>query len=458
MPSDNRERSFENALAAHLRADANVNPHPECTDAETLAAYHEGSLPAQQIVSLKTHIAACERCQQILTTLEATEEIPAPAPLNVSSPAAAAAKPPVHVLPRRKITLWQWIAPAGALAAALLVWVAVRESTPTIIPAKAPIPAAKQEASEYATQAQSPKPEPQASRSAESPSLNSTLSTQPSSKPPSSDTLPVLHAAPRPTIAGLAKERGPIFPKQKDSPNAAKKSDLPADVDPFGDSNESSAADLNAKNETGLIASDKAEIKEKVANGRRDALSPKLVEPASPERASTATPALSAPPPTLPRAQVSAESAEASGGTVQQQQMAGISRFKQSAELRLANALSEVTISAPDGHVSWRVGQAGIIQFSPDAGKSWSVQPSGVVTDLLAGSAPSDKICWMVGRAGTVLLTTDAGAHWQKLRPPVQEDLRSIFAVDARQAIVSTPNAKFQTTDGGITWKKLPPE
>ena len=135
-----------------------------------------------------------------------------------------------------------------------------------------------------------------------------------------------------------------------------------------------------------------------------------------------------------------------------------MSRYKQSAAVRLANSISEVTISAPDGRVSWRVGQAGIIQFSSDAGKSWALQPSGVVTDLLAGSAPSDKICWIVGRAGTLLRTTDAGAHWQKLRPPSQEDLRSIFAVDAHQATVSAPNAKFQTTDGGLTWTKLPPD
>ena len=134
-----------------------------------------------------------------------------------------------------------------------------------------------------------------------------------------------------------------------------------------------------------------------------------------------------------------------------------MSRFKQN-EVRLANSVAEVTIPAPGGQISWRVGQAGIIQFSPDAGKSWIMQPSGVITDLLAGSAPADKVCWIVGRGGTLLRTTDGGAHWQKIRPPSQEDLHFVFAVDARQATVSSANAKYQTTDGGITWKKLPPE
>jgi photosystem II stability/assembly factor-like uncharacterized protein len=137
--------------------------------------------------------------------------------------------------------------------------------------------------------------------------------------------------------------------------------------------------------------------------------------------------------------------------------MAGMSRLKQS-EVRLANSVAEVTISAPGEHVYWRVGLAGIIEFSPDAGKSWTVQPSGVISDLLAGSAPSEKVCWIVGRAGTLLRSTDGGTHWQKLRPPSQEDLHSVFAVDARQATVSSLNAKYQTTDGGVTWKKLPPE
>src|SRR5260370_1301533 len=105
-----------------------------------------------------------------------------------------------------------------------------------------------------------------------------------------------------------------------------------------------------------------------------------------------------------------------------------------------------------------RAGQAGVIEFSSDAGKTWTLQPSGVIADLLAGSAPSDKICWIVGRSGTVLRTTDGGKHWRKLRPPAQDDLRSVFAVDARQATVSPNNGAYQTTDGGATWTKLPPE
>jgi photosystem II stability/assembly factor-like uncharacterized protein len=135
-----------------------------------------------------------------------------------------------------------------------------------------------------------------------------------------------------------------------------------------------------------------------------------------------------------------------------------MSGAKQRAEMRLANSVSEVTISEPSGRVSWRVGQAGLVEVSSDAGKTWTLQPSGVITDLLAGSAPSEKICWIVGRSGTILRTIDGGAHWQKVRPPMLDDLHSVFAVDAHQATVSPTNGTYQTTDGGATWNKISPE
>ena len=457
MPSDNRERSFENALAAHLRAGAKGIPHADCSDAETLAAYHEGSLPAEQVASLKTHITGCERCQEILATLEATDQIAAPA-VNITLQPASAAKPAVHVLPTRKRALWQWVAPAGALAAALLVWVAVHENTTSIIPVKAP--SAKQDAGD-ARQAETVNPIPPASPTLPSPPGDSATSNEAS--PDLHQTLP---AAPPPKITGLLKQRSQALSKQKDSPTAAKKSAVPAGVDLFADSSaspddslhrkESSALTVEAQNQTIMIEPDKAKLEDKIVNGRRDAAPPPKPPEPAPNTGANATLSPSAPPPS-PAPLVSAQSVEVATESAQQQELGGMSRFKQN-ELRLARSIAAVNISSPDGKVAWRVGQAGIIEFSPDAGKSWTVQPSGVIRDLLGGSAPSDQVCWIVGRAGTLLRTTDGGAHWQKLRPPSQEDLHSVVALDARQATATSVNAKYQTTDGGVTWKKLPSE
>src|SRR6266403_999916 len=329
MPSEDRERSFENALASHLRAGAKGIPHTECSDAETLAAYHEGSLPAEQIVSLKTHITGCERCQQILTTLAATDQIPAP---NVTQQPTAAAKSTVHVLPARKTALWQWIVPAGALAAALLVWLAVHENNSPIIPAKAPSPNPRQ----YASQGDTVKPLPPASRSVPSPSDDSKLMGR-----ASSDSLQALRAAPLSKIAGLDRERAQTLSKQKDLSSVAKKSDVPGDLDQFADSslnpNDSlnrktlSAPDLNTTNEIVITERDKAEMKEKVANGRRDAPFPKSPQPA-PEGSASAAPVPSAPAPSAARAQVLTQSAGVSGDATQQQEMGGMSRSTQNVE------------------------------------------------------------------------------------------------------------------------------
>jgi hypothetical protein len=376
----------------------------------------------------------------------------------------ATAKSTVHVLPARKTALWQWIAPAGALAAALLVWVAVHENNSPIIPAKAPSPDATRDTRHDARQAETVNP-----RAVPAPSGDST-----SSNEVSSDLQQALRAAPQSSvqsrIAGLARERAQTLSKQQNSSSAAKKSSVPPDLDQFADSlpnrddsldrKELLAPSLEARNQA-LVTVPEAKMKQKIANARREARAPKPPE-LEPEISASAAPAPSTPAPFAPaqgstRAQVSSESAEVSSAITQPQESAGRSLFKQS-EVRLANSITEVTISAPGGQVSWRVGQAGIIEFSPDAGKSWILQPSGVISDLLSGSAPSDKVCWIVGRAGTLLRTTDGGAHWQKLRPPSQEDLRYVFAVDGRQATVSLATAKYQTNDGGITWKKLPTE
>ena len=73
MAIDDGERNFEKALARELRADALNGLH--CPDAERLAAYHERMLSPEEMVTQKSHIAGCARCQEILATLEETEVV-----------------------------------------------------------------------------------------------------------------------------------------------------------------------------------------------------------------------------------------------------------------------------------------------------------------------------------------------------------------------------------------------
>src|SRR5258708_10082657 len=175
MAPDERDRRFDKALARHLRSAAPpageaarlpavpASQGAVCPDLETLAAYHERSLLPEELNSWKQHIVGCAHCQMILAQLEATDAIslhsveqeealaakefePLMTARNLESfPAAAApsqsqcavgAAPPKKS--RRALLLrgarWQWLAPAGAIAAGLLVWIALHENQPLPLP------------------------------------------------------------------------------------------------------------------------------------------------------------------------------------------------------------------------------------------------------------------------------------------------------------------------------------
>jgi hypothetical protein len=297
------------------------------------------------------------------------------------------------------------------------------------------------------------------------------LGAAPKSENAFSDAFSAINTAPQSKIAGAARQRPQALLKEKDSASPQKKSSVRDDFSQLaGDSLSTNALPASgeglksqtevARTEAPTTEAARAEAEDKAANIRRDALAAASPQPAPEGSAVAATQAAPLAPAPSARAELSRSraAAPAAGAIHQEQQLEGTPRIKANAEIRLANTVTEVTISAPGERVSWRVGPAGVIEFSSDAGKTWTLQPSGVIADLLAGSAPSDKVCWIVGRSGTILRTIDGGAHWQKLRAPVQDDLRSVFAVDARQATVSPTNGTYQTTDGGATWRKLAPE
>jgi len=143
--ADDREQQFERALTRLLR-DASPASHP---DAETLSAYHDGSLPPEQIAALKEHITGCVPCQEVLTLVAQSEDVPfeewqndhAPVPAAPAKPApaeqaafrgAAPARVSSEVSARiaaaRPRAKWRWLVPVGALAAGLIAWVGVREA------------------------------------------------------------------------------------------------------------------------------------------------------------------------------------------------------------------------------------------------------------------------------------------------------------------------------------------
>src|SRR6266446_1390655 len=481
MAPDERDRMFDKALARHLRSAAPAGQAAEmpgafasqggaCPDPETLAAYHERSLLPEQLNSLKEHIVGCANCQTVLAHLETTDEIslqafeqeevvakgaapmsaarnvetfPATAGPNQSQRAAQAAPPKRS---RRALLLrgarWQWLAPAGALAAGLLVWIALHENQPLSPPSLNHVQIATKQA---------PPPPP--------PSVSTTV-----------------HEASPPPKAALSK------------PSSA--------VDDFASANTGGAADAmksNQKLDSLARVSPSQPLADKEGRLRKDA-----------ERESSI--ALLRADEQLDRDAKTARAAKQEKVEVQLQAQATNGQFQNqtnansqkvpgpaplgqtdnkkkemkaaraaaappepaagpAAGLTAATSMMEVVtvsnprlIVAPGSNVLWRDGRAGLVEISKDRGASWSRQTSGVLADLLTGSAPSDKVCWIVGRVGAILLTTDGGAHWTLIPSPMSEDLGGIRATDERHATIwNVRNTKsFETSDGGLIWKPVP--
>lgn len=125
------------------------------------------------------------------------------------------------------------------------------------------------------------------------------------------------------------------------------------------------------------------------------------------------------------------------------------------APLRAARAVAEkVPMFEKAGN--WRVGPQGLIQRF-DGKRNWVTQTSGVETDLLDITFPSPSIGWAVGQAGTILRTTNGGITWSKIPSPTGDDLVRVTARDGLVARVVTRGGQvLATTDGGNSWSALP--
>ncbi len=478
MASDERDRSFDRALARHLRSDGSApdraisssrefSPAGECPDPETLAAYHERSLLPEQLNSWKEHIVGCAHCQAILVQLEATDDIPLQAVeqeelhsakksapvmdgrnLETYSAAAApsqsqrAAGAPTPKKSRRVLLLrgarWRWLAPAGALAAGLLVWVALHENQ------HLPLPATSEGENKVASK-QAPAP----------PISSGSPSAREASPPPSAPVTKPASAVDQIAAENARHTRGAMKPSEKrDSLAQASPSKRLADKGAGlrKETENGSSIDLlqtenrmdrDAKTPSaGKQENAEVQLQAQATNvqsqNQSDANAPKLVSPAphGKTEAKKMRAASAAPP-------------SAAGG---------VAGFNSTASMEVAAISNPRLIAPPGSNVMWRPGRAGLIEFSSNNGTSWSRQTSGVLADLLTGSAPSDKVCWIVGRVGTILRTTDGGAHWTLITSPLPEDLGGVRATDELHASIWNARGTkiFETSDGGLTWNRVP--
>lgn len=505
MAADDREHLFEKALARHLRQsappDSSALPSTACADAETLAAYHERLLPLEELHRWKQHLVACERCREILAQLELSEELPladlaadsvqdlvsadpgARLPAATSfdvSPAGAAplaaptpsASPPKTIpIPSRR-RYWQWVAPAGAIAAGLLIWITWHENRPLSLTAP-PASSRHQELARTAPPSETPLPSP-------------ALKEQSNASQRERDSAS-LAASSAPPAAFLDKKKALDHPENeiaRNKPDAAETNansgaELRSPVRPRSSVAQPPAAGPSSR------AFQQQSAKALQQNAPRQSelqLSPDVTAGIPQTKQESAAPSANAPltaakvapaPPPAPPAKLAAPKPAPADSAARQQEAAeqkdsgrlARPRTGIAAESTQPLAAMDYTsatvapsgarlIPAPGRKVVWKIDENGAVARSTDSSETWQPQDTGATSRLRAGSAPSDSVCWLAGDFGTVVLTTDGGAHWTAVTPPSNSAITEIVAADARVATVTLQFSKirFMTSDGGQTW------
>lgn len=500
MALDDRDRFFEKALARHLRyiapagGDSDSPASMACPDSEILAAYHDGSLGADELSLWKRHVVSCETCQLILEHLAApldvatgqqsTEQVPAaqaasagPRQLQSTAPSQTAPSVPVTEIRPRKMYL-RWLAPAGAIAAVLLVMLVVERSRSVISgtservetasnrqPAPVAPPLAANSTSESETVRTKQAPSKDASEeNAKGPA--SSLGSASGNVRSRASELKSQREAGRPTqqtpyLYAPNSAHGPaVSPQQQQRQMASG----------FGEGHGvGQALDKKKKDEAPTVPAASEAGRDPSAKGLPAAPAPPAVPENQPSfladdslsrsAADKTTPAPAPATSAKPRAGVAGGAA--AGATAQTVTV-------ETSSTALMNVRADAFPTAPifgppAGNVLWRVGAVGSIERSTDSGTTWSTQASGVSANLITGFALSPRVCWVVGASGIILRTTDGGVHWIKISSPIAADLIGIRSTDAFHAIVwfiddpkTGATKSFKTSDGGVNWSPVP--
>jgi len=469
MAPDPRDRNFDKALTRHFRpgvpSEESANLPAElglqadnCPDAETLAAYHERSLLPAEMNSWKEHFVACAHCQMVLSELEATDNIPLHhaekeegLPVSEHEPAAVVQHWPVATAaPPRKTRMvslsippiWRWLAPAGALAAILLVWISLHENQVQRFPsldenklAKKQEPASPPSSMvSRAPTARLSQPKPPSAADAVS-SSNGAMEAESSNQRERAQASPQL-AAPLPSAD---KESGARKDELRDASGVPSRGANQADFDDAKKAAGAATQNVEVQSQSAPVAN--YQLNGKVPGPAPLSQAQAPVRAMAKQKSQANSPA--PPPPPAP--------AGVSGGIT-----TATTDNRIGASTQMVMVVSDPhVIYAPGAASQWRTGLSGFIEFSSNGGTSWSRQRSGVLVELLTGSAPSDQVCWIVGRVGAILLTTDAGTNWKLISSPLKEDLGGVQATDALHATIwnARRTKSFETSDGGLTWK-----
>jgi photosystem II stability/assembly factor-like uncharacterized protein len=149
------------------------------------------------------------------------------------------------------------------------------------------------------------------------------------------------------------------------------------------------------------------------------------------------------------------------------------------ADSMTAVAAGDASIRSTDGGVTWtalpdpgytvfgidfaptspgpglRVGGAGMIERSTDAGATWAPVASGTDAMLRGVGFAGPTVAVAAGYGGTVLRTTDGGVTWTRIEVPTRQHLRAVgFANEREGIVVGLRGTILRTRDGGLTWRR----
>jgi hypothetical protein len=456
-----RDDRLHGLLRDTLRSQPASGP---CVDAATLAAWAEDALSPEEMAASEAHIATCARCRELAATLSAMAE---------SEGAPAAAVVPFTPRPSGR---WKVIVGAmGAVAASVLIWVAVRDESPTLdttaaanraaetqgpgvggkvpLPEAAPTPPVRPESAytrfpraDVASETErrqgqqgqralaAPRPEEKlarenTARTAEPRQSSAKPSTMPVEPPARATAPPPPPAAVQPPPPQPAPPPSPVGTARSSTVTGLPPSTINIDITGI------KPTDPNKGTETffslPIVAEFVAGADLQAAEGQQGQGFGAVADRSRAGGAGRGGGGGGG--------RGAGASGAAAGGVAQKPTDEFFSTVPVRWRLRGGSPAPPVSIA--------------LLDRSKDAGVTWEpVSLPAQTTMLSGGSAPTNTVCWLVGRAGTVLLSTD-GTTFRQVTKPADVDLVSVRAVDARSATVRTADGRtFATSDGGVTW------
>ncbi|MBI1750698.1 MAG: hypothetical protein HY234_08460 [Acidobacteria bacterium] len=472
------ERNSEKAMAGMLKRKGVWPPaaaRDACPDAATLAACFERALTAPEAARWESHFSSCLRCQEQLAVLVRSE----PAAASRSLETATEKQPSFF-----RLWDWRWMAPAGAVAAALVFWVfydttlrvpsgstesrelMVRREATNQPPAtagperSADASPAKKDALTGAVPAEKPFPAPgqdEGRRTLDE--LQRKKSAPAAERASASQALKDKSVGPAEAVSGAVPSSAPAKPAAEQTRVAAANAPV-APAQPSASAVTATAQAETSKTQLKVAEADRAQAApaENVATSNRPASGggvqalPKqergAVTEEKKERATQAQNEFRV------EAQATAsvqEGAAAKQAPADERHAVGVMSRSRAKSARLAG---EFIVTTPNSKVLWRFGSSGLIERSRDAGKTWQRQTSPTQEPFLAGSAPSENVCWAGGSNGVLLRTIDGGENWERISSPTQGDIIAVRARDQfNVTVVAADGRAYETRNAGTLWR-----